>query len=454
MVRPNLVPLRVLPNREQSAASDRATVEVYRPFFTAGIITVLTAGCLLGAIALFGISRAGTYTASAWTPHILAHANSQLFGWVGFFVIGFALQQHPPKVGKLLLFERLARASMVSLALGIALRFAAEPLVYSNRELGIGLGVVACILQIAGVVCFVTNTSLTRHRSGQPMGWQTVFVFVSLFWFLGVTLAELPIFLGSHQSSGSASIQFVAEWFPILRDAQFLGFVATMIFGVSQSKFSSCFGARVADRTLAFMGLASWTVGIFVRMFGHTWAYRQGFEGSSNLFHYVGGLCLTVGALYVVGASKVFGPMEGSLRSHKFIRAAFSWLIVVGVLVIAEPFHLRLTGQLFSHAYSGAIRHALTVGFISQMIVGVGSHVITRMNDLDEATLPSLWPTFWLMNVGNLGRVACEIGTDYNRTFFIPMGITGFLELVGLLLWAAPMLRAMYPKSLVVRNGS
>jgi hypothetical protein len=119
-------------------------------------------------------------------------------------------------------------------------------------------------------------------------------------------------------------------------------------------------------------------------------------------------------------------------------------LLVAGVLLVLEPLHLRFIGQPFSHAYTGAIRHAVTVGFISQMILGVGAHVVARMRDLDESILKSLWPAFLLLNVGNTGRVALEIATDFTPLAFRPMGITGFIELVGLSLWAASMIRCMF----------
>ena len=39
----------------------------------------------------------------------------------------------------------------------------------------------------------------------------------------------------------------------------------------------------------------------------------------------------------------------------------------------------------FSHAYYGAIRHAITVGFVSLMIVGVASKVVPTLNGVDGA---------------------------------------------------------------------
>ena len=104
-----------------------------------------------------------------------------------------------------------------------------------------------------------------------------------------------------------------------------------------------------------------------------------------------------------------------------------------------EPVHLSATGRPFSHAYIGAIRHAATVGFISQMIIGVALRVVSRMNDIPNEFVKPLSTTFWLLNLGNAARVGFEIATDYTNGAFFPMGFTGFVELIGLIVWGAYM---------------
>ena len=436
--------LRILPTPVSvSKPSDRASVEIYRPFFLAGMLCVLTVGCLLGAVALFGIGRAGSYTSSAWAPYILAHANSQLFGWVGFFIMGFALQQHAPTLARATLFHRLAWTSLLLMASGISLRFVAEPMVQANRNIWVPLGVFACLLQTAAVAIFLVNTSYTRHRSGSPLTWQTRFVFASLFWFFVVAVAEPFVFAHSHQSDRMASIQFIARWYPVLREAQFLGFVAMMIFGVSLVKLHSCFGVREANASLGKIGFFLWSGGLVIRMLGWLEAFNNSFTpGSQRLYFFGGALIATSGVLLLL-ASRIFEPVEKPQRAHKFVRGAYAWLAVAGLLVVLEPIHLFLINAPFSHAYTGAIRHAVTVGFISQMILGFGAHVTARMNDLDEKNLAPLWSVFVLLNIGNAARITLEIATDYSSGAFAPMGITGFIELIGLAIWAANVSRPM-----------
>ena len=427
-------------SRNQIEAS--ATVEIYRPFFLAGILTVLTAGCTLGAIALVGLSLQGSYVASAWTPYVLAHANSQLYGWVGFFIMGFALQTHPPRASKANLFHVLAVLSLTFMALGIGLRFVADPMAAARQGAWVQLGIGSALLQLSAVILFLVNLTLTRVRTGEPLGWQTKFVFASLFWMFLVAVAEPFAFALSHQAP-QQSIMFVAEYYSPLREAQFLGFVANMIFGISLVKLGSCFGFQPAHRGLGNAAFFAWNSGILLRMYGWIAYFRSGMTESANHPYLFSGTILACAATFFVLSSRVYEKSEGSVPSQKFIRASLGWLLAGGALMILEPVHLRQIGMPFSHAYIGGIRHALTVGFISQMIIGVGTHVASRMNDIPDKVQSNLWATFWLLNIGNAGRVCLELATDYTPKAFTFMGATGFIELTGLVIWAYVMVRTM-----------
>lgn len=440
-----LTPLRIVPSR--APADGRATVEIYRPFFLAGIISVLTVGCLLGAVALVGIAQRTSYTATAWTPYVLAHANSQLYGWVGLFVMGFALQQHAPRSSQVRLFHRLAFASLSLMAVGIVIRFVAEPMVDSNPEIWRPVGVFSALLQLAAVALFMVNTTVTRFRTNEDSPWQSTLVFASLTWWFIVAAAEPVFFYQAHQIDHVKGILFVAKWFPPYRDAQFLGFVTMMIFGVALVKMNSCFGAKPASKDLAISAFIVWNFGLIVRMFGWVHYFDSGMEAGENRYYFLGGVFLAIAACMLVGSTRMFEKLNASRQSHKFIKGAFVWLILGGLLFVLEPIHLRQIDAPFSHAYIGAIRHALTVGFISQMILGVGMHVSARMNDLPDEAQKSLWSVFWLVNLGNGLRVSCELASDYTKSAFGLMGVSGFIELVGLAIWA------YYVSGLMLRNG-
>ena len=159
--------MRLIPTPSQ-APSEPVSASAYRPFFIAGIVTVLTVGCALGAVALAAIAIKGSFAVAHWTPIIWAHANSQLYGWVGFFVMGFSLQTHRVAPDRVILARRLATVSLVFMALGVGLRFAAEPLVALMRPPGLVLGVVSTALQAVAVIVFSANRAFTSASCSPP----------------------------------------------------------------------------------------------------------------------------------------------------------------------------------------------------------------------------------------------------------------------------------------------
>jgi hypothetical protein len=130
-------------------------------------------------------------------------------------------------------------------------------------------------------------------------------------------------------------------------------------------------------------------------------------------------------------------------RSLPFIQAAYSWSLVALALLFLAPVHDALIGVGFSHAYFGGYRHAFTVGFISMMILGVSSKVVPVLGGLDPHRLSSLRATFWLVNIGNSMRVVFQILTDTQQWAYPLMGLSAWLEVTGLVLWAVDLWRAM-----------
>src|SRR5690606_638865 len=62
--------------------------------------------------------------------------------------------------------------------------------------------------------------------------------------------------------------------------------------------------------------------------------------------------------------------------ARKFVIAAVDWLCNSFGLLHSMPLYLVADEAASSHAYHGSIRHAITVGFISMMIVGRGSKLV------------------------------------------------------------------------------
>jgi hypothetical protein len=97
----------------------------------------------------------------------------------------------------------------------------------------------------------------------------------------------------------------------------------------------------------------------------------------------------------------------------------------------------------FSHAYYGATRHAITVGFLSLMIVGVAAKVVPVLRGADPNSLSRLWVPFVLINFGCFLRVAGQTATDFSDRVFLLTGLSGVLEVTGLAVWGTHLIRLM-----------
>lgn len=151
---------------------------------------------------------------------------------------------------------------------------------------------------------------------------------------------------------------------------------------------------------------------------------------------------------------RIYGRTPEPDRSLKFLRVAYGWLLAsLGMLVFLPAYQFVLLPQLapdsaaanlgFSHAYYGAIRHAITVGFISQMIIGVAARVVPTLNGADLRRLTSLWGPFVLINLGCGLRVVAQTLTDFTASAFPLAGISGLLEVTALAWWGAHLWAVM-----------
>jgi len=151
---------------------------------------------------------------------------------------------------------------------------------------------------------------------------------------------------------------------------------------------------------------------------------------------------------------RIFSLPKESDRSLKFLRAAYAWLFIslamllflpVYQFVVLPAFAPQSTASQtgFSHAYYGAIRHAITVGFVSLMIVGVAAKVVPTLNGVDVRSLSLLWVPFLLLNFGCTLRVAGQVATDLTSSAFPFAGVSGVLEVTGLALWGWHLARLM-----------
>lgn len=403
---------------------------LYRRFFRAAIVVILTAGATLGASMLFLYGLRHTFTSLDLFAPIQAHANAQVYGWVGLFVMGFACQGLPRFKFVRLWRPDLANLSFLLMVGGLALRMgAAWP--WAGQ---IATGLAGACLEAAAALVFLVVIARTLRDSRSKDDWDP-YVLLSLASFAAVALLEPAVFWFTRPGIPSdVLIGRVADFMGPYRNVQLLGFAGLMILGVSQRILPTAFGFRRPGKRAMQVALVLLVAGLALDLLG--WgAFRATRSAGWAIASWVGTSAYASGALLVAWSLRAFTRGDRD-RSGKFIRAAYLWMAVACVMVFAEPFYARALGLRFSHAYHGAIRHAFTVGFISLMILGVSSKVVPILGGIDTRALPSLWIPFVLINGGNALRVGSQVLTDLIPSHAYPvMGMSGALEVAGLAVW-------------------
>lgn len=416
---------------------------IHRGFFRGAIAVVLTLGAVWGAILLLRIGFLGSFT-SVRVQEVNAHGHAMIFGWVGLFVMGFAYQMIPRFKHASLAYPKLARATLGMMIAGILLRSGLEPLVASRSAL-LAPAMAGNMLEIAAVAFFFSCIAATMRSAVEGITWRDKFLLSALGWFFVQTVYETFYFMATAVApTHDALLALIATWQAPLRDVQIHGFALLMIFGVSLRVFPAFYGLRAISQRrgrlvlwLVNLAVVGEVLGlVFMRTMGTRWA----------ALWMVAALALVAACVLFVTSVGVFRRFENPDRSAKFFRTAYAWLLLsmgmllllpawqFGVLPLVAP-ESRAVEIGFSHAYYGAIRHAVTVGFISLMIMGMAARVVADWEGLDRAALPSLMLPFLLVNTGCAMRVGFQALTDAAPGAFPLAGISGVLEVTGLAIW-------------------
>src|SRR5262249_13725569 len=178
-----------------------------------------------------------------------------------------------------------------------------------------------------------------------------------------------------------------------IRDAQIHGFALLMILGVSQRILHHFYGFPAPSQRLSLAALICLNFAVTGEIVGLV-LMREASGTWAGLW-YASALLLTGAVVALLWNWRVFGQSAEADRSLKFLRTAYVWLLIsLGMLVLVPTYQFFLLPRLapsseaaalgFSHAYYGAIRHAITVGFISLTIIGVAAPGAPTLNGVEN----------------------------------------------------------------------
>ncbi len=404
-------------------------------YLSVGIAFMLLPGTFLGVLNLFSISGHSQHVTAAWMQ---AHGHAQIFGWVGTFILGIGFYSIPKLRGS---GQFALSKPWTALALwisGVALRWFTNVYSWQWRA----MLPFSAVLALGGFLVFFATVSGHRPESNSAQkpklaAW-TLVVMLGTFGFLAALIANLygAITTTLHESAPAFAHGFDQKFLVIIA----WGFLVPTIWGFTARWVPTFVGLHAPRDRFLLSAAAINVVAVTTACIG---APR------------VGSILLLIAAVTATVALRMFEPavqqpkINGVHRSFPvFLRIAYVWMLVAASLGIWAAFNGDPSGGI-----GGASRHALTVGFVSMMIFGVGQRILPAF--VGMKMLFSTRLMFWSMFLACIGctlRVISEVLAypGYFATAWHCLPVSAVIELTAFTLFSINLLVsiARQPKAL------
>jgi len=409
---------------EITRAREEALSRLLMAFVSTGLMFMVFPGTFLGVWNLLQIS--GRESVASISPAWLqAHGHAQVFGWVGSFILGIGFYSIPKMRGGRKSSFGTAWMCWGMWTTGAALRWAANVYLWEWRI----LLPLSALLELAAFLIFFRAVSQHRpESSGEERLGPWVWVVIS------ASLGLLLVLVANLAGCLYVSYRGATPAFPHLFDQRYLalmawGFLVPFVWGFSAKWMSIFLGLKPLRPRWLLAAVIVNLIGLSLTVAG---------AGSIGSWLFVVAAGMAVAALRMFEPAEKEAKIRGVHSSFPFyVRMAYVWLIMAAVLGIAAT-RWDTSGGIW-----GASRHALTVGFISVMILSVGQRILPAF-----AGMRMLWSTklmfagLALVTLGCTLRVSCEIIAyqGYAAWAWSVLPISALCELAGLTIYAINIL--------------
>src|SRR3990167_5242913 len=430
----NITDGKIAPNSEATITKPQ-TQHVYEIFVKTAIIVVLSTGCLYGASLLAYMALKNSPASVSW---ILTetHGDTQVYGWVGLFIMGISYFALPKFWNSILYSTPLAYKSFFLMIVGIFLTFVFKTISYYTGSFLTKIPVlIGCVLQVASIAIFIYVICRT-YFSSQKEKFEIYegFLISSYLWFI-LQAAALVVLYFHFNIVNSTEIPEVFK--NPIRHIQIMGFSCMVIIGIFTKTLPIFLGIQEPDKKIGKYVLHILNISVALRIFsGFYREYTDNLYGFFTVIYCIAGFLETMGVFLFIYNLNLF-DFKKRVKStvnlptgfRKYIRAALIWLFVSESALLTYTIYEAISVERVSHAMFGAYRHAIFVGFISMMILGCASKMIPLSKGVKLCSTKLLDATFVLINVGCLFRVVAQpVSTHLYPQFYPLMGISGFVE--------------------------
>ncbi|MBI5284048.1 MAG: NnrS family protein [Chloroflexi bacterium] len=347
---------------------------LYRRFVFASLALAIGGGFLLSA--LLPLAQAMEWDwGRRWLALAQAHGQLQLLGFGGLFAMGMALRMVPRFAGRELAYPALAVAVMPSVASSLVLRALAQPAGDSAvRDTAL---LVSAALLLGGGCAFAAIILRMLARPGsraEAVGY--FFVLGSVAYVAGAVINLLQVV---EMVRDGLPLAPVARQLPLIIVQQF-GFILMFMSGIATRAVPTFTGRPRADRGGRVTALVL-ACGVAAVAGAGLWeSYRSASVSVTRVMD-AGLLICATAFVAVVLLSGIFHPRANrvaiaSQTQFHFVRAAMAWLLVAAALIAWYAGRALIDGRALDVYEADAIRHTLTVGVMSMMIIGIGMMIV------------------------------------------------------------------------------
>jgi hypothetical protein len=358
----------------------------------AGLFFMLLPGTFLGVWNLLSISgHHGAAISPAW---IQAHGHAQIFGWIGTFILGIGFYSIPKMAGRKTQSAQPGWVALFLWASGALLRWSTGVYQWHWRS----LLPLSAVLELCAFLIFLRSVGGHRPAAQLPSGGRPP------LWVISVLVGTLGFGVGLIMNLITAayvSLRGGTPAFPAAFESRFLtlllyAFIIPTIWGFSARWLPTFLGLIPVNETMLRVALVLGITGVALAEAGlprtAPWLFLVAATASLR-------------ALHLLQPAERPAKNTGVHPSFStFIRIAYIWLVLATILSICAAYLDRANG------WTGASRHALTVGFISTMAFAVGQRILPAFGGMRVLYSPKLMLTcLLLLTAGCTLRVSSEI---------------------------------------------
>lgn len=398
------------------------------PFFAVALVIALGFGATLGSIVLASrhLPWPGLSTC-AYEAARVVHGHAQVFGFATLFVMGVAYHALPRLSGAALDRPRLAQSTLWLQSAGV-LACGLAPLAGPWQR---ALAVASAAALLAGAIaftCVVERATRALERGSPAAPWLRA----GTWWLVTATILDVYATAGTHA--------FMPVW-----DTALYGFVASWIFGMSTQFLPLLLGREVVPVRFALFAWYQLSVA------GAVLAALA--LAAPHPLRSIAAASLALATLVVVVRLGVLsrprrraGLPTARGAGERFLLTAYGWLLASVACGPGWRAVAGMTGGSAPVLAEDFARHAFTLGFLTQMIVGVTSRLVPAFSGCALWSDGARTATYWLLNAAVATRglqVVVEGGGPWALWPWV--SVSGPLALAALAVFTNALIRTARP---------